>query len=408
MLAAKSTDFVIILNFEDVSINYWRLIFMKKTKAVLKGFLIVFISLAAFLLITFIATLVAGFMQIEKNIEYQNNHLEFLNNEYYNDSYIPCNEQDFADFNIDDTFSKETKINEIAVMGTHNSYQMLATFPKRVLMKTLQIITFGLVENKAVFEMDTFTLQLEQGVRNLEIDIETVDNGEEVSFIVTHKPTLDNVTSAYDFAKALDEIVLWSNNNPGHIPIYLLIEPKNDVAPINNMQNFSLEYALEFDMLLKEKLGDKLLTPKLAMGDHESLEAMRTADDWPTLNEAAGKIIVLMHTCDVTQEYIDFDQSIKTQAMFPMLLFDDIDKSYASFILENDPETAIENNKITIGEKNLMVRTRADDYPDFSDERYDFANKCGSQIITTDYPPRSVRKNDHTFLFDKYMMKLLK
>lgn len=381
---------------------------MKRIKAVLKGFLIVFITLAAFLLIAFITTVVAGFMQIDKNIEYQNNHLEFLNNEYYNDSYMPCNEQDFADFNIENTFSQDTKINEIAVMGTHNSYQLLATFPKRVLMKSLQIITFGLVENKAVFEMDTFTLQLEQGVRNLEIDIETVDNGGEVSFIVTHKPILDNVTSAYDFAKALDEIVLWSNNNPGHIPVYLLIEPKSDVASINNMQNFSLEYALEFDRLLKEKLGDKLLTPEIAMGDHESLEAMRTADDWPTLNEAAGKIVVLMHPCDVTQEYIDVDQSVKTQAMFPMLRFDSIDKSYASFILENDPETAIENNKITIGEKNLMVRTRADDYPDFSDERYGFANKCGSQIITTDYPPRSVRKNDHTFLFDGYMMKLLK
>lgn len=381
---------------------------MKKTKIFLKVFLIAFISLAAFLLISFIASVVAGFMQIEKNIEFQNNHLEYLNNEYYNESYIPCNEQAFAAFNIDDAFSQNKKINEISVMGTHNSYQPLATLPKRVLMRSLQIITFGLVENKAVFEMDTFTLQLDQGIRNLEIDIETVDNWGEVSFIVTHKPILDNVTSAYDFGKALDEIVLWSNNNPGHIPVYLLIEPKNDVVPINNMQNFSLEYALEFDKLLREKLGDKLITPELAMGGHESLEAMRSADDWPTLNEAAGKIIVLMHPCDVTQDYIDFDQSIKSQAMFPMLYFDSIDKSYASFILENDPETAVENNKITIGEKNLMVRTRADDYPDFSDERYGFANKCGSQIITTDYPPRTVRKNDHIYTFEGYTMKLLK
>lgn len=381
---------------------------MKKAKAVLKGFLVLFFSICAFLLIAFLASVVAGFMQIEKNVEYQNNHLEYLNNEYYNSSYIRCDEQNFADFDIEEAFSQGTKINEISVLGTHNSYQMLATFPKQVLMKSLQIITFGLVENKAVFEMDSFTLQLEQGIRNLEIDIETVDNGGEVSFIVTHKPILDNVTSAYDFGKALDEIVLWSNNNPGHIPVYLLIEPKSKVASINNLQNFSLEYALEFDKLLREKLGDKLLTPKLAMGDHESLEAMRNADDWPTLNEAAGKIIVLMHPCDITQDYINFDQSIKTQSMFPVLQFNDADKSYASFIIENNPEAAVENNRIIIDEKNLMVRTRADDYPDFSDERYAYANECGSHIITTDYPPRSVRKNDHTYLFDGYTIKLLK
>lgn len=68
----------------------------------------------------------------------------------------------------------------------------------------------------------------------------------------------------------------------------------------------------------------------------------------------------------------------------------------------------IENNKKTIGEKNLMVRTRADSYPKFSDERYAFTDNCGSHIITTDYPPHSVRPEDHTYDFDGYMIKLLK
>ena len=55
-----------------------------------------------------------------------------------------------------------------------------------------------------------------------------------------------------------------------------------------------------------------------------------------------------------------------------------------------------------------MVRTRADSYPKFSDERYAFTDNCGSHIITTDYPPRSVRPEDHTYDFDGYMIKLLK
>lgn len=382
---------------------------MKKIlKSFLKIFLSVFLSLVAILLVLFVSSCIAGFTQIKSNIEYQNNHLEYLKNEYYTDSYIPCDEQKLADFDIDKALSEGVKINEIAVMGTHNSYQLLGTAPKRALMKVLQIISFGAVENKAVFEMDTFTEQLEQGVRNLEIDIETVDDEGDISFIVTHSPIIDNVTSAYNFAKGLEEIAMWSDNNPGHLPIYLLIEPKGDVLSINNMKNFSAEYAIEFDKVLRQVLGDRLLTPGQVMGEYESLEEMRNADSWPTLAQAAGKIIVLMHPCDVTQEYIDIDTSIRTQAMFPMLRFGDIDKSYASFILDNDPASATENNKKTVDENNLMVRTRADDYPDFSSERYSSAKNCGSHIITTDYPPRSVREEEHTYTFDGNMMKMIK
>lgn len=382
---------------------------MKKQnlKIVFKVFLIAFLSLAVLLSVLFVSSVIAGFMQVDKNIQYQDRHLEYLKNEYYTDSYVPCDEQKLADFNLEKAFTEGVKLNEIAVMGTHNSYQLLGTLPKRGLMKTLQIISFGAVENKAVFEMDTFTEQLEQGIRNLEIDIETVDDEGDVSFIVTHKAIIDNVSSAYNLAKGLEEIAMWSDNNPGHLPVYLLIEPKDDVPSINNMKNFSLEYALELDKVLRQVLGDRLFTPQQVMGDYESFEEMRKADGWPTLKESAGKIIVLLHTCDVTQKYIDTDTSIKTQAMFPMLLFGDIDKPYASFILDNDPVIASENNKKTVDENNLMVRTRADDYPDFSDERYKSADNCGSHIITTDYPPRSVREKDHTYTFDGYTIKLL-
>ena len=146
----------------------------------------------------------------------------------------------------------------------------------------------------------------------------------------------------------------------------------------------------------------------LVRGEFESLEAMRIADSWPTLEEASGKIIALLHPCDVTQEYISNDISLSSQAMFPMLRLEDIDKPYASFILDNEPENAIENNKKTVDEKNLMVRSRADNYPDSSDEQYKLADKCGSHIITTDYPPRAVRPQEHIYDFDGYTVKLLK
>lgn len=358
--------------------------------------------------IIYAASYLSGFFQVSKNIEYQNNHLEYLQNEYYTDSYVPCDEQKIASFDIEKAFADGVRINEIAVLGTHNSYQLLPTPQRRLQQKILNVLYDGKKGTKYNFEMDTYTVQLEHGIRNLEIDIETVDKNGDVNFIVTHHPITDNTSSAYDFAKGLEEIALWSDHNPNHLPVYLLIEPKDEVPSMGNMQNFSLEYAKELDKITRDVLGHRLLTPKQIIGDFESLEEMRMADSWPTLKEAAGKIIVLLHPCDVTEDYINLDPSISSQAIFPVLRFRDVERDCASFILDNEPEEAMDNNKKTVGEKNLMVRTRADSYPKFSDERYDFADNCGSHIITTDYPPRTVRQTDHTYTFDGYTVKLFK
>ena len=373
---------------------------MFKTKVLL------LVVLSPILLVLTISTLLTGLTYDYVNILYQEKHLEYLKTEYYTDSYIPCDEQKLADFNVTEVYSDGTKLNELAVIGTHNSYQLLTYFTKRALHSILEYATSKGKYDKYDFEMDTLTQQLQNGVRKLEIDIETVDDGE-VSFIVTHDPITDSVTSCYDFAKALEEIALWSDNNPGHLPIYLLIEPKGEVPSIKNMKNFSLKYALEFDNVLRNVLGDRLLTPEIAMGEYASLEDMREADGWPTLKDCAGKIIVLLHPCNVTDEYINVDSSIKSQAMFPVLNSDEADTSYGSYVLVNDPVAACEYREFA-DEKNLIVRTRADDYPSFSNERYAATDKSGAQIVTTDYPPRTVREEQHTYTFDGYMFKLVK
>lgn len=381
---------------------------MRIIKTTFKAIIAIILIIAIVMLTLFISANVAGLVHIEKNIEFQNSHLDYLKNEYYV-NYTPCNEQKLADFDIQQALADGVKFNEVAFLGTHNSYQLLATKPKRALMKAIEIISFGKVDyTKATFEMDTLTNQLEYGIRNLEIDIETSDDGKNIGFIVTHTPILDNVTSCYDFAKALEEIKMWSDNNPKHLPITILIEPKGEVLNINNMQDFSLDYANELGETIKSMLGDTLLTPAQMMGDYASFKEMRENDGWLTLEETLGKVMVLMHPCDVTDDYIKQDETIKSQVMFPMLRFQSINETYASFILDNNPVEAGVNNAKTIGECNLIVRTRADSHPTFSDERYASADVCGSQIITTDYPPRSVRTNEHTYDFDGYTVKLLK
>ena len=381
---------------------------MKIVKKIVKTILSVFLTAFLVLLGIFIAAVVSNINVIDENIKFQEEHLEYLKTEYYK-NYTPKNEADLAAFDLEKAIEDGVKLNEIAILGTHNSYQTLATKETRFLMNIIEAITFekfGL--NTFDFEMDTLTEQLEMGIRNVEIDIETLDKDNKIEIKVTHNSIVDNASSAYDFTKAMEEIKLWSDNNPDHIPVIIIVEPKSFVIEVNGMKKFSLDYAKEVDKILENTLGDSLLTPKDMLRDYASFKEMRENDDWLTLKEAQGKILVLLHDCDVTESYIALDESIKTQKMFPMLRYDDRNESYTSFILENDAWNADSRKAESIDECKLIVRTRADKYPDYSDERYEVTENCGSQIITTDFPEKVNGNESHSYSFEGKKIKLLK
>lgn len=356
----------------------------------------------------FFMSIAAGNEQIDENIRYQQERMDYLKNEFYTD-YTPCDESKFASFDIEDAIANGIKYNEVQFLATHNSYQIESTDEYKKLYQTLSDLTLGIVKAEtAEFTMDSLTEQLELGIRGLEIDIETVDKNGNVSFIVTHNPLYDNTTSCYDFETALEEIKIWSDNNPHHLPLTIIIEPKKDVIEINNLKSFKIEYAKRIDEILREKMGDTLLTPAEMMGDYESLKEMRENDGWLPLKKTMGRVIFLLHDTTVTSRYINQDKSIKTQAMFPMLRYADRNKSYASFIIDNHPDQAIAHEEETIDRCNLIVRTRADFYPDFNDKRYEYADKCSAQIISTDFPVRKGESKYHEYSFDGYTVKIRK
>lgn len=379
---------------------------MKTLKRIIISLLSLFAGLFVVLLGLFITAVVSNINAIDENIKFQEEHLKYLETEYYKD-YIPKKESDIAAFDLEKAIEDGVKLNEVAILGTHNSYQTLATEETRFLMKIIDIITLRkLGLDTFDFEMDTLTEQLESGIRNVEIDIETLDKDGKKEFKVTHNSFVDNASSAYDFSKALKEIKMWSDNNPGHIPVYIIIEPKSFVIEINGMKKFSLDYAKELEKVIVNELGDSLLTPKDMLRDYASFKEMRENDDWLTLKETQGKIIVLLHDCDVTESYIALDETIKTQKMFPMLRYDDRNESYTSFVLENDPWNADSRKAESIDECKLIIRTRADKYPNYSTERYEVTENCGSQIITTDFPQKEGNEG-HSYSFHGKKIKLL-
>lgn len=327
----------------------------------------------------------------EENIVQQIERMEILSEAYKSGNYKKVNESALAGFDVDKAYANGVKFNEVSYIATHNSYQLQSVPSYRKIYRDLENITFGLIDGEAPeYRSDTLTEQFNLGIRSIELDVETVVDGDDVSFICSHSPLIDMTSTCYDFRLALEEIRMWSDANPQHLPITVIVEPKELFLLEYGMRFMNVKYANEIDRLLIEVFGDKLITPAMMMGEHSSLKEMREADDWMTLEECAGKVVVLLHDTDgVTGKYIKQDESIKSQAMFPMLRYKERDKDYASFLIVNKPKDIDKYSQELIFDKNLIIRTRVDSYGSYKEEDRQLTLGSGAQILSTDYPPKA-------------------
>lgn len=329
--------------------------------------------------------------QKDLNRAEQIERLEQLREDYNSGNYTKINENNFCDFDLEAAYANGVKFNEVAFIGTHNSYQKACVPARQQLFESVSTVTFGLVKaEKARFSSDYLTDQLNLGIRSIELDIETIVKDDNVSFVCTHEPIFDSTSHCYNFELALEELKLWSDANPNHLPVTVIIEPKKAFIPEKNMRYFTCEYANLLGELAEDVLGDTLLTPADMLRDYGSFGEMRTADDWLTLNETKGKIMLLLHETSVTEDYINQDNSVKSQAMFPMLRYGDSNRDCASFLIINKAND-IKEQAAEVLSKNLIIRTRSDNYGSYNENDSQIALASGAQIVSTDYPPKADR-----------------
>lgn len=339
--------------------------------------------------ITFVSVFPASRERLAEEITEQIQRIEALEEAYAGGEIAPVDEASFFAGDLNAELEAGLKFNEISFLATHNSYQSESTETTKKLYRNLSDLTFGLVAaNKVDFKSETLTDQLNSGIRSLEIDIEVFDRDGDISFTCMHSPQIEMTTSCYDFELAMKEIAMWSDNNPGHLPITVIIEPKESFLPLKNMKKFSIDYADEFDAALHETLGEKLFTPGDMLRDYASFAEMRKADDWCKVSDMKGKVLILLHHGATTEDYIALDPAIKSQAMFPMLRLVDVERDCASFILANDPKELLENKETAI-ESGVIIRTRSDKFTSVTEEQLEYALASPAHIISTDFPPRT-------------------
>ncbi|MNQ47738.1 hypothetical protein D3C85_615950 [compost metagenome] len=319
------------------------------------------------------------------------------------------------------------KINQIQVIGSHNSYR-----------QAIETDLYNIIQAKDTsrslkglqYTHIPITEQLNKGLRNLEIDVQGDTKGgkyahpkglditksekaydpngemQKPGFKVFHMIDIDFRTSCYTLQNCLAELKKWSDANPDHVPVFITLEPKDDDSHLGTKaEKFTPELFDALDKELRKGLGDKLITPDMVRGKYKTLEEAVLNNNWPTLKKAKGKFLFILDNNGAKRDLYALNHpSLKGRAVF---INAEPGKPEAATLFRNnseDPQIA------DLVKKGYIIRTRADS--DTKEARkndyshFEAAKKSGAQIITTDYylpstffdSPYQVKYDDGTYV----------
>ncbi|MBN7815296.1 phosphatidylinositol-specific phospholipase C1-like protein [Algoriphagus pacificus] len=320
------------------------------------------------------------------------------------------------------------KLNQIQVIGSHNSYKSqmapeLLSYLSKVNPAASQSLEYAHIPLEE---------QLDLGLRNLELDVfhdpeggryadpkgleiiksaggktpdyDPTDALSKPGLKLFHIQDLDFQSHYLLFADALKALRTWSDNNPDHTPIFILINAKDGNIPgTRPVLPFTATALDSIDLEIRTHLGmENLITPDMVRGKYSSLEEAVLAGNWPILKDVRGKFLFVL---DENEEKIDRYLTAKPELKDAVLFVNKKEgNSTAGFRIINNAEKE-EAYIRDLVKKGYMIRTRADsdtkqartnDYSTFEK-----AKTSGAQVISTDYYyPSTFFKSDYRINFE--------
>ena len=308
----------------------------------------------------------------------------------------------------------ELRLDQIQVVGSHNSYHRRL---QPDFAEGLEDLFPGLTAEWD-YEHEPLPVQLaDQGVRQIELDVWADPEGgryatrraqayaglpedpgipelAEPGLKVLHIQEVDVESTCWTFTACLTEVRDWSDANPGHVPVLILVEAKADELPdplglgflppipfdAGQLQAIDDEILSVFDR-------DRVLTPDDVRGGAATLEEAVLTTGWPVLGDVRGKVLfALDNPGEVMEAYQAGHPSLEGRVMFTG--GDPPGTPETAFLKLNDPvgdEQAI-RRAVAAG---YLVRTRADADPQLDDRDpvpvRDLALATGAQFVSTDF-----------------------
>ncbi len=305
------------------------------------------------------------------------------------------------------------QMNQIQVIGTHNSYHAGIAPSESKLWQAKYAKAYEGLD----YSHPSLTRQLDAGVRQIELDIFADTKGGRYAhpagpgmvaaaglpadepfdpagvmlkpgFKVMHVQDVDYRSNCDPFTACLAEVRAWSLAHPRHIPIFILVETKQDSPKGIKLTEPELFTSATFDALDAEIRSvfspSEMITPDDVRGRFNTLEEAVLAGNWPALDLARGKVVFLMDQRPVGPVYLAGHPSLRGRVLFTNASPGEPD---AAFIERNDgPAGEI----AALVRQGYLVRTRADDSTKEAraddGTRRDAMLASGAQLISTDYP----------------------
>jgi Phosphoinositide phospholipase C, Ca2+-dependent len=264
----------------------------------------------------------------------------------------------------------ELRMNQVQVLATHNSYHIQQDQPIPA-SPTTQYTHAPLDQ------------QLDLGVRSFELDIVNAPDG---TFPVMHTPVVDQTSNCTPLAQCLDVVRQWSRAHPGHVPISILVEPRDEIERVIDptLRAFDAAGLDQLDALVRSSLGRQLITPDSVRGKSKTLRDAVTRRGWPTLEKTRGKVMVILSRAGAIRDtFLQGHPSLEGRAMFVTTG----ERSRAAAVIKVDDVDEVRIRGLV--EQGFIVRTRAD--ADLVEARMgdtirrDTALRSGAQIVSTDF-----------------------
>ena len=256
------------------------------------------------------------------------------------------------------------RLNQIQVLGTHNSYHVAPPAGP------------GLTPERDITQ-SPLSVQLEQqSVRQLELDVHASPGGPLTVFHLRG----DEGTTCPTLVACLREVRDWSEGHRGHLPLFVLIEPKHELGAFVDGLTVDAEVRSVFRR-------DQLLTPDDVQGSWPSLRQAVQEGGWPLLGSTRNKVVVV-YTDDVANRaaYTSDETSLQGRAMF---VYANPASPLAAFA--SVPDARFDASRIaSLVGAGYIVRTRADDggveARANDSSRAVAALASGAHLVSTDYP----------------------
>jgi hypothetical protein len=302
----------------------------------------------------------------------------------------------------------DVHLNEIQVVGSHNSYKKMVSDKEEALRRQFIDGAADLMQ----YQHEPLGTQFQsRKVRQVEIDVYLDSAGgryanpllrsaagvgpydpvmNQPGIKVLHIQDVDYASTCLTFVDCLTQMKTWSDANPSHVPIAVLVELKDDPLDFPGFtfttpEKFTAGNIGTVDDEIRSVMdASDLITPDDVRGSHATLQEAVTTDGWPTLGASRGKFLFLMDNGGgYRSNYLSGHPNLEDRVLFTNADPGDPD---AAFIKRNDPMDASIPGLV---EQGYVVRTRADgDTKEARDNNTgprDAALASGAQWVSTDY-----------------------